>query len=47
VALAWQRFDGPTRERARARYLDAIATWQRDSGYRIPAEFVVVSAMAP
>ncbi len=47
VALAWQRFDEPTRERARARYLEAIATWQTDSGYRIPAEFVVVSAMAP
>jgi SAM-dependent methyltransferase len=47
VALAWQRFDNPTRERARARYLDAIAIWQQDSGYRIPAEFVVVSATAP
>jgi ubiquinone/menaquinone biosynthesis C-methylase UbiE len=47
VALAGQRFDAPTRERARARYLDAIATWRRDGGYRIPAEFVVVSAMAP
>ena len=47
VALAWQRFDEPTRERARARYLDAIAIWQQDGGYRVPAEFVVVSAMAP
>jgi SAM-dependent methyltransferase len=47
VALAWQRFDEPTRQRARARYLDAIAAWQQGSGYRIPAEFVVVSAMAP
>lgn len=47
VALAWQRFDKPTRERARARYLDAIAPWQQDGGYRVPAEFVVVSAMAP
>jgi SAM-dependent methyltransferase len=47
VALAWQRFDRPTRERARARYTDAIATWQQDDGYRIPAEFVVVSARSP
>jgi ubiquinone/menaquinone biosynthesis C-methylase UbiE len=47
VALAWQRFDEPTRERARARYLDAIAKWQQDGGYRIPAEFVIVSAVAP
>ena len=23
------------------------AAWQQDSGYRIPAEFVIVSAMAP
>ena len=47
VALAWQRFDEPTRERARARYLDAIAIWEQDGGYRVPAEFVVVSAVAP
>ncbi|MBC7601446.1 MAG: methyltransferase domain-containing protein [Ramlibacter sp.] len=47
VALAWQRFDEPTRDRARANYLDAIAAWQHDGGYRIPAEFVVVSAVAP
>jgi SAM-dependent methyltransferase len=48
VALAWQRFDETTRERTRARYLDAIAAWQLvGGGYRIPAEFVVVSAMAP
>ncbi len=47
VALAWQRFDEPTRRRARTRYLDAIAGWRHGDGYRIPAEFVVVSAMAP
>jgi ubiquinone/menaquinone biosynthesis C-methylase UbiE len=47
VALAWQRFDEPTRERARARYLNTIAVWQQGNGYQIPAEFVVVSAMAP
>jgi SAM-dependent methyltransferase len=47
VALAWQRFDETTRERARARYLEAVAIWQQDGGYRVPAEFVVVSAMAP
>jgi SAM-dependent methyltransferase len=47
VALAWQRFDEATRDRVRARYLDAIATWQQDGGYQVPAEFVVVSAMAP
>ena len=47
VALAWSRFDTPTRERARASYLAAIASWrQPDGGYRIPGEFVVVVARA-
>ncbi|MCV2367696.1 class I SAM-dependent methyltransferase [Roseateles oligotrophus] len=46
VALAWQRFDAQTRERVCARYLEAIAPWQQDSAYRIPAEFVIVAAMA-
>lgn len=47
VALAWQRFDEPTRERARTHYLDAIANWQQSGSYRVPAEFVVVSAATP
>jgi len=47
VALAWQHFDEPTRRRARTRYLDAIAGWRHGDGYRVPAEFVVVAAMAP
>ena len=45
VALAWQRFDALTRERVRARYLDALAPWQQDGAYRIPAEFVVVAVI--
>lgn len=44
VALAWSRFDTGTRARVRARYLDAIAPWREGSGYRLPGEFVVVSA---
>lgn len=47
VALAWQRFDAPTRARARARDLEVIAAWHQDGGYRIPAEFVIVAVMAP
>ena len=47
VALAWSRFDGSTRARVRARYLDAIAPWREGSGYRLPAEFVLVVARRP
>ena len=46
VALAWSRFDLPTRQRVRAHYLAAISSWrQPDGGYRIPGEFVVVVAL--
>ncbi len=41
VALAWSRFDAHVRNRARARYLDAIAPWKRGRGYVLPGEFVV------
>lgn len=43
VALAWARFDEGARKRVRARYLEAIAPWQAGRGYRVPAEFVLVS----
>jgi ubiquinone/menaquinone biosynthesis C-methylase UbiE len=47
VALAWSRFDATTRARVRARYMQAIEPWrQGDSGYRMPGEFVIVSAVA-
>jgi ubiquinone/menaquinone biosynthesis C-methylase UbiE len=46
VALAWSRFDAATRSRVRARYVQAIAPWrQADGGYRLPSEFVIVSAV--
>jgi hypothetical protein len=44
VALAWSRFDDAARTRVRARYLEAIDQWREGRGYRLPAEFVVVSA---
>jgi ubiquinone/menaquinone biosynthesis C-methylase UbiE len=47
VALAWSRFDNAARARARSRYLEAIAPWRNQLGYRIPAEFVVVAASVP
>ncbi len=48
VALAWSRFDHAVRERVRQRYVESIAPWREGAGYRVPAEFVVVSAkLAP
>jgi len=47
VALAWSRFDANVRVRVRARYVKAIEPWRVAHGYRIPAEFVVVSAASP
>jgi hypothetical protein len=46
VALAWSRFDDAARERVRARYLEAIDPWRDGRGYRLPGEFVIVSAAA-
>ncbi len=47
VALAWSRFDAATRERVCRRYIDSIAPWRDGEAYRVPGEFVVVSARAP
>jgi ubiquinone/menaquinone biosynthesis C-methylase UbiE len=47
VALAWSRFDAGVRTRVREHYLASIAPWREGRGYRVPGEFVVVSATAP
>lgn len=47
VALAWSRFDAVTRERVCRRYLQAISPWRAAQGYRVPAEFVIVTATRP
>ncbi len=47
VALAWSRFDAAVRERVRRRYIESIAPWRNGEAYRVPGEFVVVSARAP
>jgi ubiquinone/menaquinone biosynthesis C-methylase UbiE len=46
VALAWSRFSDEIRTRVRARYLNAIEPYRHGHGYRIPAEFVIVCALA-
>jgi ubiquinone/menaquinone biosynthesis C-methylase UbiE len=47
VALAWSRFSPSTRERVRERYLDRLVAWRDGEGYRVPAEFVIVTAVKP
>lgn len=41
VALAYDRFDASTRESAHSEYLQSIAAYRSEQGYRIPGEFVV------
>ncbi|MEM8876357.1 MAG: class I SAM-dependent methyltransferase [Pseudomonadota bacterium] len=41
VALAYDRFDAPTRASAQSEYLASIADFRTPNGYRIPGEFVV------
>jgi ubiquinone/menaquinone biosynthesis C-methylase UbiE len=47
AALAWSRFSAAVRARVRTRYLDSIEPWRFGDGYRVPGEFVIVSAVAP
>lgn len=47
VALAYSRFDTATRQAVHAEYLDSIAAYRVDDGYRIPGEFVIAAARAP
>jgi ubiquinone/menaquinone biosynthesis C-methylase UbiE len=47
VALAYSRFDGPTRLAARADYLASIEPWRHGDCFRIPGEFVMGSGLRP
>jgi SAM-dependent methyltransferase len=47
LALPWAHFDEAARTRVRRQYLAAIAPWRIGSGLQTPAEFVVVTALAP
>jgi ubiquinone/menaquinone biosynthesis C-methylase UbiE len=41
VALAYGRFNAPTREAVRAEYLDSLQPWARSEGFGLPGEFVL------
>lgn len=46
AALAWSRFTEPVRTRVCERYVTEIERFRSGEGYRLPGEFVVVSATA-
>ncbi|MEO1136806.1 MAG: class I SAM-dependent methyltransferase [Pseudomonadota bacterium] len=45
VAMAYARFDEPTRRIAEAEYLTSIAPFKSKAGYKIPGEFVVCAGV--
>lgn len=47
VALAYDRFDEPTRSEAHREYLESIAPYRSSGGYRMPGEFVVARGTRP
>ncbi len=47
VALAYSRFDEPTRLSVRADYLASIESWRVDERYEIPGKFVIGSGRRP
>lgn len=47
VALAYSRFDEPTRAAVREEYLASVAPYRREVGYAIPGEFVLGAGTKP
>lgn len=47
VAMAYSRFDGPTKAEAHAAYLETISGFRNGTGYDIPGEFVIVKGRKP
>ena len=45
VALAYSRFDAPTRAAAEAEYLASIEPWRAGDGYAVPGEFVIARGL--
>ena len=46
AALAWSRFSDAVRVRVCERYVEAIETFRRGDGYKVPGEFVIVAGVA-
>jgi hypothetical protein len=47
VAMAYSRFDEPTRADAHREYLESIEPYRRHDRFEIPGEFVVVAGWKP
>ena len=47
VALAYSRFDAPTREAVHSEYLESIEAYRHGEAYRIPGEFVAAVGVKP
>ena len=47
VALAYSRFDEPTRRAVQDEYLASIEAFRDGSRYRVPGEFVAVAGRTP
>ena len=47
VALAYSRFDGPTRAGAHAEYLASLEPYRGGSSYQVPGEFVIAVGYKP
>ena len=47
VALAYSRFDAPTREAVHSEYLESIEPYRDGAGYRIPGQFVAALGSKP
>lgn len=43
VALAYRKFDEPTKEEVHEEYLESIVPYHNETGYDIPGEFVIVT----
>jgi ubiquinone/menaquinone biosynthesis C-methylase UbiE len=47
VALAYSRFDPPTRAAVHEAYLESLEPFRKGAGYAVPGEFVIVAGRKP
>ncbi|PCE66506.1 class I SAM-dependent methyltransferase [Sediminicola luteus] len=45
VAMAYSRFDEVTKQEAQKEYIQALTPFKTENGYKVPAEYVVLSAI--